>query len=140
MLAKFRLFSLLCFTLLIFVPAARSGGHVRFTLILDFNTCVMDPTNSNIFNCQEKDGTGQPVGTIKVTILSITASDGTCATNPLCSFTDHASYFYQLNGGTMTVANATEWQGQTNTKDENGVAAYVGFSQGAITAGTGKYG
>jgi len=62
-----------------------------------------------------------------------------CASNPLCSFTDHASYLYELNGGTMTVANATEWQGLTTTKDENGVAAYVGFSQGAITAGTGKY-
>jgi hypothetical protein len=139
MLTKFRLFFALCLPLLTIVPTARANTHERFTLILDFNTCVMDPTNSNIFNCQEKDGTGQPVGTIKVTILSITASDGTCATNPLCSFTDHASYFYQLNGGTITVANATEWQGQTNTKDEKGVAAYVGFSQGAITDGTGRY-
>ncbi len=139
MLTKFRLFVVLCFSLLSIVPAARANTHDRFTLILDFNTCVTDPTNSNIFNCQEKDGTGQPVGLIRINIFSITATDGTCAINPLCSFTDHASYFYQLNGGSITVANATEWQGQTTTKDENGVAPYAGFSQGAITAGTGRY-
>lgn len=125
--------------LLLLSTAAQAKTHHRFTLILDFNTCKANSTGT-VFDCAELDGTGKPVGTIHVTINSIINSDGTCATNPLCSFTDNATYVYTLEGGTMTVDSATEWQGLTNVTDANGNAAYVGFSVGVITNGTGKYG
>ena len=48
---------------------AQRKAHQRFTLILDFNTCVSDPNDASIIVCQEKDGTGKPVGQIKVTYL-----------------------------------------------------------------------
>ena len=116
-----------------------TSTHRTLTLILDFSTCVSPPDNPNIFNCQELDATGKPAGTIKVTVSSIINTDGTCATNPLCSFTDHARYEYTLDGGTITVADAIEWQGQTTVTDESGNAAYLGFSKGPITDGSGKY-
>lgn len=131
-------FAVLLVSLLAMATAAQAKTHRRFTLILDFSTCSVDSTGT-IFNCQELDGTGKPVGTIKVTINSIINSDGTCATNPLCSFTDNATYVYTVDGGTIMVPSATEWQGLTTATDASGNPAYVGFSVGAITAGTGKY-
>ncbi len=125
--------------LLLLPTAAHAKTHRRFTLILDFNTCTANSTGT-VLDCVELDGTGKPAGTIQVTINRIINSDGTCATNPLCSFTDNATYVYTLDGGTVTVDSATEWQGLTNVTDSNGNAAYVGFSVGAITSGTGKYG
>ncbi len=133
-----KLFVLL-WVLLLLPATAHAKTHRRFTLILDFNTCATNSTGT-VFDCAELDGTGKPAGTIHVTINTIINSDGTCATNPLCSFTDNATYVYTLEGGTVTVESATEWQGLTNVTDENGNAAYVGFSVGAITSGTGKYG
>jgi hypothetical protein len=124
---------------LLLVPTvAHANTHRTFTLILDFNTCTANSTGT-VFDCVELDGTGKPVGTIHITINSIINSDGTCAANPLCSFTDNATYVYTLDGGTMTVGSATEWQGLTSVTDANGNRAYVGFSVGAITSGTGKY-
>ena len=111
----------------------------RFTLILDFNTCVADPTNSAIVTCQEKDGTGKPVGQITVTFQGLIASDGTCSTNPLCNGTWNEGYLYTLNGGTITVGTATAYQGQAPYQDNNGFAPVTGFSAGVITGGTGKY-
>ena len=118
---------------------AYAKTHRRFTLILDFNTCVGDPNNANNVICQEKNGTGKVVGQITVTFIAPIAGDGTCATNPLCNGTWHEGYLYTLNGGTITVATATAYQGQAPFKDENGFAPIVGFSVGAITGGTGKY-
>ena len=111
----------------------------RFTLILDFSTCVADPNNASIVTCQEKDGIGKPVGQITVTYLSPIADDGTCAMNPLCNGTWHEGYLYTLDGGTVTVATATAYQGQAPFSDENGFAPVTGMSVGAITGGTGKY-
>ncbi len=125
--------------LLLLPTAAHAKTHRRFTLILDFNTCAVNSTGT-VFDCLELDGAGKPVGTIRVTINSIINTDGTCATNPLCSYTDNATYMYTLDGGTMTVDSATEWQGLTSVTDAGGDAAYVGFSVGAISGGTGKYG
>ena len=137
---KTRLFIAACLTLLLITTAtAQRKAHQRFTLILDFSTCVGDPNNANIVICQEKDGTGKPVGQIAVTFQSPIAGDGTCATNPLCNGTWHEGYLYTLDGGTITVGSATAYQGQTPFKDEIGFAPIVGFSQGAITGGTGKY-
>jgi hypothetical protein len=118
---------------------AQAKAHRQFTLILDFSTCVADPANPNILTCQEKNGTGKPVGQIAVTFQSLIASDGTCPTNPLCNGTWHESYLYTLNGGTITVATATAYQGQAPYPDENGFAPVTGFSVGAITGGTGRY-
>ena len=136
---KTRLFLVVCFTLLGIATTAQAKTSRRFTLILDFNTCVGDPTNPNIVTCQEKNGTGKPVGQITVTFQSLIASDGTCPTNPLCNGTWHEGYLYTLNGGTVTVATATAYQGQAPYPDENGFAPVTGFSVGAITGGTGKY-
>lgn len=119
--------------------SAQRKAHQRFTLILDFNTCVGDPNNINILTCQEKDGTGKLVGQIVVTFQANIAGDGTCPSNPLCNGTWHEGYLYTLDGGTITVATATAYQGQTAFQDENGFAPTLGFSQGAITSGTGKY-
>ena len=136
---KTRLFLAVCLLLLGISTTAQANTHRRFTLILDFSTCVADPANPNIVTCQEKSGTGKPVGQIAVTFLSMIASDGTCPTNPLCNGTWHEGYLYTLNGGTMTVATATAYQGQAPYPDENGFAPVTGFSVGAITGGTGKY-
>ena len=137
---KTRLFIAACLVLLGFTTAnAQAKPHLRFTLILDFNTCVGDPNNANVVTCQEKDGTGKPVGQIAVTFQSPIADDGTCATNPLCNGTWHEGYLYTLDGGTITVGSATAYQGQAPFKDENGFAPIEGFSVGAITGGTGKY-
>ena len=119
--------------------SAQAKTHRRFTLIMDLSTCVPDPTNPNSGTCQEKDGTGKPVGQITVTFQSLIASDGTCLTNSLCNGTWHEGYLYSLNGGTITVGTATAYQGQAPYKDENGFAPVIGFSAGAITGGTGKF-
>jgi hypothetical protein len=119
--------------------SAQRKAHQRFTLILDFSTCVGDPNNANIVTCQEKDGTGKPVGQIAVTFQSSIAGDGTCPSNPLCNGTWHEGYLYTLDGGSITVGTATAYQGQPPFQDENGFAPTLGFSLGAITGGTGKY-
>ena len=136
---KTKLLLAVCLTLLGITPLSQAKTHRRFTLILDFSTCVGDPNNANIVTCQEKDGTGKPVGQITVTFQSPIAGDGTCATNPLCNGTWHEGYLYTLDGGTITVGVATAYQGQAPFKDEFGFAPVIGFSVGAITNGTGKY-
>jgi hypothetical protein len=118
---------------------AQRKAHQRFTLILDFNTCATDPNNSNNIICQEKDGTGKPIGQITVTYQGPIADDGTCATNPSCNGTWHEGYHYTFNGGTISVPTATAYQGQAPYKDENGFAPIIGFSAGAITGGTGQF-
>lgn len=135
---KTRLFLAICLMCL-GIAATAQAETKRFTLILDFNTCVVDPNNPNITTCQEKDGTGKPVGQITVTFQSLIASDGTCSTNFLCNGTWNEGYLYTLNGGTITVATATAYQGQAPYKDTYGFAPVSGFSVGAITGGTGKY-
>jgi len=100
---------------------------------------VTDPNNANNVVCQEKDGTGKPVGQITVTYQGPIADDSTCATNLLCNGTWHEGYLYTINGGTITVATATAYQGQAPYKDENGFAPIIGFSAGAITGGTGSF-
>lgn len=129
----------LCLAVLAISTVAHASTQRRFTLILDFNTCAGDPNNANILVCQEKDGTGKPVGEIQITFQSLTATDGTCGTNPGCSMSWHEGYLYTLDGGTITVGTARAWQGQTVTTDENGFAPNVGFSVGAVTGATGKY-
>ena len=129
--------SCLCFCAL--SSSASASTHRRFTLILDFNTCVTDPADANVITCEEKDGTGKPIGEITVTFQSGIASDGTCATNPGCAMSWHEGYLYMLNGGTMTVGTATAWQEQARETDETGAAPILGFSVGAITNATGKY-
>lgn len=119
--------------------SAHRKGHQQFTLILDFSTCTSDPNNVNNLVCQEKDGHGRPVGQITVTYQGPIADDGTCTTNSLCNGTWHEGYLYTLEGGTITVGSATAYQGQAPFKDENGFAPTLGFSQGTITGGTGKY-
>ena len=136
---KTKLFLAICLTLLGIATTAQAKTYRRFTLILDFNTCVADVANPNIVTCQEKDGTGKPVGHITVTFQSLIASDGTCSTNPLCNGTWHEGYLYTLNGGTVTVSTATAYQGQAPYKDEHGFAPIIGFSVGEITGGSGKY-
>ena len=129
-----------CLLLLGISTAAQRKAHQRFTLILDFNTCVADPNNSNNITCQEKDGTGKPVGQITVTYQGPVADDGTCVSNPAsCNGTWHEGYLYTFNGGTITVRTATAYQGQAPYKDENGFAPILGFSDGAITGGTGQF-
>jgi hypothetical protein len=118
---------------------AQRKAHQRFTLILDFSTCASDPNNPNNIVCQEKDGTGKPIGKITVTYQGPIADDGTCTTNPLCNGTWHEGYLYTLIGGTITVDTATAYQGQAPYKDNNGFAPILGFSAGAITGGTGQY-
>ncbi len=136
---KTRLFLAVCLVLLGMATAAQATTHRRFTLILDFSTCVADPNNSNNIVCQEKNGTGKPAGQITVTYLGPIADDGTCSTNPLCNGTWHEGYLYELDGGTITIATATAYQGQAPYQDENGFAPVTGFSLGAITSATGKY-
>ena len=136
---KTKLFLAACLLLLGLTTNAQAKTFRRFTLILDFSTCVGDPNNPGNFLCQEKDATGKPEGQIAVTFLSPIADDGTCATNFLCSGTWHEGYLYTLDGGTVTVATATAYQGQAPFKDEFGFAPIIGFSVGAITGGTGKY-
>src|SRR5690348_12798343 len=104
---KTKLLLAVCLTLLGMTTAAQAKISRRFTLILDFNTCVADPTNPNIVTCQEKNGTGKVVGQITVTFQDMIASDGTCPTNPLCNGTWHEGYLYGLNGGTISVGTAT---------------------------------
>ncbi len=128
-----------CLLLLGIATTAQAQTSRRFTLILDFNTCAADSTNPNIVTCQEEDGKGKPVGEITVTFQSLIASDGTCSTNFLCNGTWHEGYLYALNGGTITVATATAYQGQAPFMDESGFAPVNGFSAGAITGGTGRY-
>ena len=135
---KARLFLAVCL-LLLGIATAQATTHRRFTLILDFSTCVPDPNNVNNIVCQEKNGAGRPVGQITVTYLGPIADDGTCPTNPLCNGTWHEGYLYALEGGTISVATATAYQGQAPYQDENGFAPVTGFSLGAITAATGKY-
>jgi hypothetical protein len=139
---KTKVFVAVCTVCLILIGTptiAQRRAHQRFTLILDFNTCVSDPNNASIIVCQEKDGTGKPSGQIKVTYLGPVADDGTCAANPLCNGTWHEGYLYTLNGGTITVGTATAYQGQAPYKDENGFAPILGFSAGAVTDGTGQF-
>ena len=136
---KTKLFLAACIALLGITTSAQAKTFRRFTLILDFSTCVADPNNPTIINCQEKDSTGKPVGQITVTYQSPIADDGTCATNPLCNGTWHEGYLYTFDGGTITVATATAYQGQAPFTDENGFAPVIGFSVGAVTGGTGKY-
>lgn len=138
---KTRLFLAACLMLLgiTTTATAQRKAHQRFTLILDFNTCTSDPNNVNNLICQEKDGTGKPVGQIAVTYQGPIADDGSCASNPLCNGTWHEGYLYALDGGSITVGTATAYQGQAPYKDENGFAPIVGFSAGAITSGTGRY-
>ena len=136
---KTRLFFAVCLLSLGITTTAQAKTFRRFTLILDFSTCVSDPNNANVVTCQEKDGSGKPVGQIAVTFQSPIAGDGTCATNPLCNGTWHEGYLYTLDGGTITVGTATAYQGQTPFTDENGFAPVLGFSVGAITGGNGKY-
>jgi hypothetical protein len=136
---KIGLLLAVCLLSLGITTTAQAKTSRRFTLILDFNTCVNDPNNVGNVICQEKDSTGMPVGQITVTFQSPIADDGTCATNFLCSGTWHEGYLYALGGGTITVGTATAYQGQAPFKDENGFAPILGFSVGAITGGTGKY-
>ena len=136
---KTRLFLAVCLTLLGMTTSAQAKTHRRFTLILDFSTCVGDPNNINNVICQEKSSTGKPIGQITVTYQGPIADDGTCATNFLCNGTWHEGYLYALNGGTITVARSTAYQGQAPFKDEHGFAPVMGFSVGEITGGTGKY-
>ncbi len=136
---KAKLLLAVCLSLLTISATAQAKTFRRFTLILDLSTCVGDPNNANVLNCQEKNGTGKPVGKITVTFLSPIAGDGTCATNPLCNGTWHEGYLYSLQGGTITVGTATAYQGKAPFPDEYGFAPIIGFSVGEITAGTGKY-
>jgi len=96
---KTKVFLALCLALVGITTTAQAKTFRRFTLILDFSTCVSDPNNANIVTCQEKDGTGKPVGQITVTFEAPIASDGTCATNFLCNGTWHEGYLYSLDGG-----------------------------------------
>lgn len=136
---KTRLFLAICLALPGIATTAQAKTHRRFTLILDFSSCVSDPNNVNNLTCQEKDGTGKAVGKITVTYQAPIADDGTCATNPLCNGTWHEGYLYTLNGGAVTVSTATAYQGQAPYKDEHGFAPIIGFSVGEITGGSGKY-
>lgn len=136
---KTRLFLAVCLTLLGITTSAQATTHRRFTLILDFNTCLADPSNPNNVTCQEKDGTGKVVGQITVTYQGAIADDGTCATNFLCNGTWHEGYLYTLGGGNISVGTATAYQGQAPYQDEHGFAPVMGFSVGEITGGTGKY-
>ena len=136
---KARFFVAVCLLLLGIGATSQATTHRQFTLILDFSTCVGDPTNPNVITCQEKNGTGKVVGQITVTFQDMIASDGTCPTNPLCNGTWHEGYLYALDGGSITVATATAYQGQAPYPDENGFAPVTGFSLGAITASTGRY-
>ena len=136
---KTRLLFAVCLALLGIATTAQAKTTRRFTLILDFSTCVPDPNNPAIINCQEKDSTGKPAGQITVTYQGAIADDGTCAANPLCNGTWHEGYLYTLDGGTITVGVATAYQGQAPFKDEFGFTPVTGFSVGQVTAGTGKY-
>ena len=135
---KNSLFLAVCLTLLGITTTAQAKNR-RFTLILDFSTCVPDTANPSIIRCLEKHGSGKPVGQITVRYQGPIADDGTCATNPMCNGTWHEGYLYTLEGGTITVGVATAYQGQAPYKDEYGFAPTIGFSVGAITGGTGKY-
>jgi len=136
---KTKLFLAVCFALLGITTTAHAKTFRRFTLILDFSTCVSDQNNASIVTCQEKDSTGKPIGQITVTYQGPIADDGTCATNVLCNGTWHEGYLYALDGGAITVGVATAYQGQAPFTDEHGFAPVIGFSVGAITSGTGKY-
>jgi hypothetical protein len=136
---KTSLFLAICLTLLGITTTAQAKTHRRFTLILDFSTCVSDPNNVNNVTCQEKNSVGKPVGKITVTYQGAIADDGTCLTNFLCNGTWHEGYLYTLNGGTVTVSSATAYQGQAPYKDEHGFAPITGFSVGEITGGSGRY-
>src|SRR5215470_1330946 len=104
---KTKLFLAVCFVLVGITTTAQAKTFRRFTLILDFSTCVSDQNNASIVTCQEKDGTGKPIGQITVTYQGPIADDGTCATNVLCNATWHERYLYALNGGTITDGKAT---------------------------------
>lgn len=136
---KTKLFLVVFLALLGITTTAQAKTYRRFTLILDFSTCISDTNNVNNVICQEKDATGKPIGQITVTYQGPIADDGTCVTNFLCNGTWHEGYLYDLDGGTITVGIATAYQGQAPFKDANGFAPVTGFSVGAISSGTGKY-
>ena len=51
---KTRLFLGICLTLLGIATTAQAKTYRRFTLILDFNTCVADVANPNIVNTDSR--------------------------------------------------------------------------------------
>src|SRR5260370_17738881 len=101
---KMKLFLAVCLALLGITTTAQAKTYRRFTLILDFNTCVSDPNNTNNVTCQEKDPTGKPIGQITVTYHGPIAADGTGARNFLCNVTLHEAYLSALHRDTLTVA------------------------------------
>lgn len=111
----------------------------NFTLILDFSTCVGDPNKANIVTCQERHDNGKPAGQIAVTFQSNFAGDGTCPANPLCNGTCMRVTFTPLMEEPLPSAQPQPIRDKTPFQDENGFAPTLGFSQGAITSGTGKY-
>ena len=92
MLTKSRFLWALCLVFLTSSITAHAAPHRTFTLILDFSTCVMDPTNTNIITCQEFDAAGRPAGQIKVTFSNLVSAHGTF-------MTWHESWDYTLDGG-----------------------------------------
>src|SRR5260370_38383609 len=112
---KTKLFLAVGLALLGITTTAQATTYRRFTLILDFNTCVSDPNNTNNVTCQEKDATGKPIGQITVTYQGPIADDGTCATNLLCNGTWHEGYLYVLIEGTFTVGLATAYRGKAQS-------------------------
>src|SRR5881394_3525178 len=84
MFTRMQLFLAVCLTLVGMSTSAQAKTQRRFALLLDFNTCTVDPNNANIINCQEKDATGKPAGSIRVTFQTFIATDGTCNINPAC--------------------------------------------------------
>ena len=115
------------------LAAPAQGRESRsLAFILDFSTCSA-PVNG-AYTCDLTDPTGKPAGTITVTFLTLIGSDG-------LSVTWHENWFYDLNGGTISVDNATAWNVVgAAVPDENGFAPpAVGFGKGEIDSGTGRF-
>jgi hypothetical protein len=114
-------------------PAALAQGRESRTLafVLDFSTCS---ALANGYICDLADPTGKPAGTITVTILGGINNNG-------LSTSQHENWLYDLNGGTISVENATAWQVVgAAVPDENGAApAALGFGVGEISDGTGRF-
>jgi hypothetical protein len=114
-------------------PAARVQGRESRTLafVLDFSTCS---GLANGYICDLADATGKPAGTITVTIHGVINNNG-------LSTSQHESWLYDFNGGTISVENATAWQVVgAAAPDENGLApAALGFGRGEIAGGTGRF-
>ena len=129
-----------CFILLGWPTRARAehSHHHRFALVLDFSTCTGGPYPSEPFTCSEFKPNGELAGRITVTQIP-----GSQVGDFTTTSTWHDRWEYRLAGGTLTVADSSNWEAEAGVlpDDTAGIAkpTNIGFGKGAVTGGTGRF-